>query len=90
MRTHRPSPAPCPAAAASVTRALCRPGLCRLLGLTATRAAHAAAADFLQLSSRDPLRELAHVYLAAFAMASAPDVSRAPNVLRPRPLPRPY
>ena len=46
-----------------------------MLGLAGTRASHRAADDFLQLGAADPLADLAHVYLAAFALAPRPDVS---------------
>ncbi|KAJ8714786.1 hypothetical protein PYW08_004767 [Mythimna loreyi] len=57
-------------------------GLCRLLGLTATRASHAAADDFLQLHAREPLLALAHDYLAALAHAPRPDDWLAAELLR--------
>ncbi|XP_075980402.1 microsomal triacylglycerol transfer protein [Anticarsia gemmatalis] len=56
--------------------------LCRLLGLAATRAAHSAVADFVQLGARDPLPELAHAYLAALALAHDPDEWVVREVLR--------
>ncbi|CAH0400691.1 unnamed protein product [Chilo suppressalis] len=47
-------------------------GLCRVLGLSGTRASISAATSFLQLEGRAPLQPLAREFLAAAALAPVP------------------